>query len=135
MTSDRLPPMPALPDPLTGRDPAGLVPDFERLAAEIERTVIDTAAAARADMPGYSRAKARALAGYTLLIGEAHAAGELDADGLAREMEELDRMVMRFVRTMTALANTLAEALIDALAALLRRVLSLILGPLAVLPS
>lgn len=104
-------------------------PDFEALAGEIEATVHDTAAAAGGTLPAYSRAKARALAGFTLMTGEAYAAGRLDEDGMRRELDELDRMVIRFVRTITALANTLAEALIGALARLLRRALDRVLGP------
>jgi len=104
-------------------------PDFEALADEIEETVRRTAEGARATLPDYSRAKARAIAGFTLMIGEAYATGEIDEAGMRRELDELDRMVMRYVRTIRALANTLAEALIGALARLLRRALDALLGP------
>ena len=111
-------------------------PDFEALAQEIETTVRRTAGAARETLPGYSRDKARAIAGFTLMIGEAYAAGRLSEAQMARELAELDRMVMRFVRMITALANTLAEALVGTLSRLLRGVLDAILGPAGlVLPT
>jgi len=103
--------------------------DFESLATEIEATVERTARSARQTLPGYSRAKARAIAGFTLMIGEAHLTGRIDDAQMRREMAELDRMVLRFVRTMTALANTLGEALIGALSDLVHGVLDRALGP------
>jgi len=113
-----------------GPEPQAALPtEYEGLTREIEATVAESAAAARATLPDYSRAKARAIAGFTLLIGEAYADGRLDEAGMQREFGELERMVVRFVRMMTAMANTLTEAIVAAILTLLRRVLDAILGP------
>lgn len=69
---------------------------------------------------GYSTVKARATARYTILIGEAYAAGELTDEDLAAEVEELDRMAERFVRNLRALAHTAVERVFLAVAQTLR---------------
>lgn len=99
------------------------------IVTEIGRTVASVAQTDLALLHGYSRAKARAIAGYTLLIGEAHAAGQLSEADLAEEMEELDRMLARFVRNIEALASTLIERLLTAVAGVLRRVLDIYTVP------
>lgn len=69
---------------------------------------------------GYSRVKARTVARYALLIGEAYALGALTEDELRAEVEELDRMAERFVRNIRALAHTAVERVFAAVAEALR---------------
>jgi len=92
---------------------------IDTLAAEIGRTVSRILKTDIALLRGYSQAKARAIARFTTLIGEARAAGTLDAGQMKAEMEELERMVVRFVRNIRALATTAAESVLAGLARLL----------------
>jgi len=104
--------------------------DFDAIAAEIGQTVSSILATDIALVRGYSEAKARAIAGFTLMIGESYAGGRLSDAALAEELAELDRMVVRFVRNIAALATTTLERLIGGVAAVLRRVLGLFAVPL-----
>ena len=63
---------------------------------------------------GYSQAKAQSIARFTKLVGEGYASGEIDDAELAEELEEIDRMVDRFVRNLRALAHVTIERLIRA---------------------
>ncbi len=71
---------------------------------------------------GYSTVKARAIAQYALLTGEAYAAGDLDEAAFQEEMRELDRMAERFVRNIRALAHTSIERAFQVVSEILRRV-------------
>jgi len=68
---------------------------------------------------GYSQAKARAIASFTLLLGEGYAAGSISEEQMTQEMVELERMVARFVRNIQALATTTIERLLKGIADLL----------------
>ena len=78
---------------------------------------------------GYSQAKARAIASFTLQLGEGYASGNIGEEQMAQETEELERMVVHFVRNIQALATTTIERLLrgigDLLMATLRQVTGL----------
>ncbi|MFQ5565558.1 MAG: hypothetical protein ACE5EU_04270 [Paracoccaceae bacterium] len=103
--------------------------DFDQLTAEIGLVVSKILETDLALLRGYSQAKARAIASFTLLLGEGYAAGTVSEEQMAQEMEELERMVVRFVRNIQALATTTIERLLrgigDLLMATLRQVTGL----------
>jgi hypothetical protein len=103
--------------------------DFDTLTAGIGVAVSSIVSTDLALLRGYSRAKARAIASFTLLLGEGYAAGSISEEQMAQEMEELERMVVRFVRNIQALATTTVERLLrgigDLLMATLRQVIGL----------
>lgn len=97
--------------------------NFDSLAAEIGLVVSGILKTDLTLLRGYSQAKARAIASFTMLLGEAYAAGRMSDVQLAREMEELERMVVRFVRNIQALATTTIERVLRGVGALLMKVL------------
>ncbi|MHA1528285.1 MAG: hypothetical protein ACTSVG_04655 [Alphaproteobacteria bacterium] len=103
--------------------------DFDQLTAGIGLVVTRIVETDLALLRGYSQAKARAIASFTLLLGEGYAAGTISDQQMALEMEELERMVVRFVRNIQALATTTVERLLrgigDLLMATLRQVTGL----------
>lgn len=87
---------------------------------------------------GYSQAKARSIASFTLILGRAYAAGTMNQSQMEEEAAELERMVVRFVRNIQALAATTIERLLSGISQLLMGVLrqltglpALTLGPTA----
>ena len=103
--------------------------DFDQLTAGIGLAVSNIVSTDLALLRGYSRAKARAIASFTVLLGEGYASGSISDEQMAQEMEELERMVVRFVRNIQALATTTVERLLrgigDLLMATLRQVTGL----------
>jgi len=106
---------------------------FDKLTAEIGLVVSGILKTDLALLRGYSQAKARSIASFTLLLGEAYAAGRMSDEQMTRETAELERMVTRFVRNIRALATTTAERVLQGVGALLMRVLTGLTGltPLA----
>jgi hypothetical protein len=102
--------------------------NFDELTAEIGLVVSGILKTDLALLRGYSQAKARAIASFTLLLGEAYAAGGMSDDQMKRETEELERMVVRFVRNIQALATTTIERVLHGVGALLMRVLAGLTG-------
>ncbi len=102
--------------------------DFDTLTAGIGLTVTSIVSTDLALLRGYSRAKARAIASFTLLLGEGYAAGSITEEQMAQEMEELERMVVRFVRNIQALATTTIERLLRGIGDLLMAALSQVTG-------
>jgi hypothetical protein len=111
--------------------------NFDTLTGEIGLVVTRIVNTDLALLRGYSQAKARAIASFTLLLGEGFAAGSISEDQMNQEVAELERMVMRFVRNIQALATTTIERLLrgigDLLIATLRQVIGL--PALAMAPS
>jgi|GEM_PF-2438955 len=92
---------------------------LDTLTAEIGLVVTKIAATDLALLRGYSQAKARAIASYTLLLGEGYAAGTISDEQMTQEMAELERMVLRFVRNLQALATTTIERILGGIVDLL----------------
>lgn len=105
-----------------------MTPDLESFANEIGALIARIARTDLALLRGYSQDKARAIAGFSLLVGDAYARGEIDAEQMKMEMQELDRMVLRFVRNITALAATMAERVISGVRALVLGTLARLAG-------
>ena len=107
--------------------------NFDALTAEIGLVVAGILKTDLALLRGYSQAKARSIASFTLLLGEAYAAGNMSDEQMKRETAELERMVVRFVRNIQALATTTVERVLRGVGALLMRVLTGLTGltPLA----
>lgn len=101
---------------------------FDQLTAEIGVTVSQILRTDLALLRGYSEAKARAIARFTLFLGEGYAAGTISPAQFAREKEELERMVIRFVRNIQALATTTIERLISGVADVLVATLTQLTG-------
>ena len=112
---------------------------FDQLTAEIGLVVSKIVRADLALLRGYSQAKARAIASFTFVLGEGYAAGTIPEAQMKREMEELERMVIRFVRNIQALATTTIERVLrglgDLLMATLRQVTGLSNLPLPATPT
>ena len=102
--------------------------DFDTLTAGIGLTVTSIVSTDLALLRGYSQAKARAIASFTLLLGEGYAAGSISEEQMTREMEELERMVVRFVRNIQALATTTIERLLRGIGNLLMATLRQVTG-------
>lgn len=92
---------------------------FEQLTAEIGIVVTRILRADLALLAGYSQAKAQAIARFTVALGEGYAAGTMSEAELGREKEELERMVIRFVRNIQALATITIERLIHGISEVL----------------
>ncbi|MDH3669071.1 MAG: hypothetical protein OEN23_19320 [Paracoccaceae bacterium] len=92
---------------------------IDNLTAEIGLVVGQILKTDLALLKGYSQAKARAIASFTLILGRAHAAGTLSRAQLEDEAAELERMVVRFVRNLQALATTTVERLLGGISQLL----------------
>lgn len=101
---------------------------IQTLTAEIGAAVTGVLGRDVTLLRGYSQAKAGAIAGYTLMLGEALATGAVGADDLAEEMTEIDRMVARFVRNIEAIATTAIDRVIRAVGTVLMRVIDAALG-------
>lgn len=104
---------------------------FDQLTAEIGLVVSQILQTDLALVRGYSQAKAQAIARFTLVLGEGYAAGTIGKAQLGREREELERMVIRFVRNIQALATVTIERLIHGIT----EALSLTLRQLTGLPG
>jgi len=102
--------------------------NFDTLTGEIGLVVTRIVNTDLALLRGYSQAKARAIASFTLLLGEGFAAGSISEDQMNQEMAELERMVMRFVRNIQALATTAIERLLRGIGDLLMAVLGQVTG-------
>ena len=102
--------------------------DFDQLTAGIGAAVSTILSTDLALLRGYSRAKARAIASFTVLLGEGYASGSISDEQMAQEMEELERMVVRFVRNIQALATTTIERLLRGIGDLLMAALSRVTG-------
>ncbi len=102
--------------------------DFDTLTAGIGLAVSNIVSTDLALLRGYSQAKARAIASFTLPLGEGYAAGSISEEQMAQEMEELERMVVRFVRNIQALATTTIERLLRGIGDLLMAVLGQVTG-------
>jgi hypothetical protein len=102
--------------------------NFDALTSEIGLVVTSILNTDLALLRGYSQAKARAIAGFTLLLAEGHASGSISGEQLADEMTELERMVVRFVRNIQALAITAIERLLRGIGNLLMATLSQVTG-------
>ncbi len=100
----------------------------DQLTAEIGLVVARIVRTDLALLAGYSQAKAQSIARFTLMLGEGYAAGSISEAQLEREKEELERMVVRFVRNLQALATTTIERLLSGIAELLMTVLRQLTG-------
>jgi hypothetical protein len=108
---------------------------LDSLTAEIGLVVAKIAGTDLALLRGYSQAKARAIASFTLLLGEGYAAGSIGDEQMREEMTELERMVVRFVRNLQALATTTIERLLRSIGELLTATIRRLTGvPLLPLP-
>ena len=101
---------------------------FDALTAEIGLVVTSIVNTDLALLRGYSTAKARAIASFTMVLGEAYVAGKISEEQLDRETEELERMVTRFVRNIQGLATTTIQRLLRGLGDLLVRTLGGVTG-------
>jgi len=102
--------------------------NFDTLTSEIGLVVTKIVNTDLALLRGYSQAKARAIASFTLLLGEGYASGSISAAQMTQEMDELERMVVRFVRNIQALATTTIERLLRGVGDLLMTVLGQVTG-------
>ena len=102
--------------------------NFDTLTGEIGIVVTKIINTDLALLRGYSQAKARAIASFTLLLGEGYAAGSISEDQMAQEVVELERMVARFVRNIQALATTTIERLLSGIQNLLMTTLRQVTG-------
>jgi hypothetical protein len=76
----------------------------------------------------YSQAKARAIASFTVLLAEGYASGSISGEQMTEETAELERMVVRFVRNIQALAIPTIERLLRGIGDLLMATLSQVTG-------
>ena len=102
--------------------------NFDTLTGEIGLVVTRIVNTDLALLRGYSQAKARAIASFTLLLGEGYAAGSISEEQMAQEAVELERMVARLVRNIQALATTTIERLLRGIHDLLRTTLRQVTG-------
>ena len=102
--------------------------NFDTLTSEIGLVVTKIVNTDLALLRGYSQAKARAIASFTLLLGEGYASGSISAAQMTQEMDELERMVVRFVRNIQALAVTTIERLLRGIGNLLMATLTRVTG-------
>ncbi len=102
--------------------------ELDQLTARIGETVSGMLRTDLALLRGYSQAKARSIASFTLLIGEAYAAGSLSEAQMQEEMAELQRMTARFIRNIRALASTMAERVVGAVVGVLLATLRQLTG-------
>ena len=102
--------------------------NFDQLTGEIGLVVTRIVNTDLALLRGYSQAKARAIASFTLLLGEGYAAGTISEEQMTQEMDELERMVVRFVRNIQALATTTIERLLRGIGDLLMATLMQVTG-------
>ena len=102
--------------------------EFDTLTSQIGPVVTKIVNTDLALLRGYSQAKARAIASFTLLLGEGYASGSIGEEQMAQETEELERMVVRFVRNLQALATTTIERLLRGIGDLLMTTLRQVTG-------
>ena len=102
--------------------------NFDTLTAEIGLAVTRIVKTDLALLRGYSQAKARAIASFTVLLGEGYATGRVGEEQMTLEMVELERMVVRFVRNMQALATTTVERLLRSIGEVLSATLQRAVG-------
>jgi hypothetical protein len=102
--------------------------NFDTLTGEIGLVVTKIVNTDLALLRGYSQAKARAIASFTLLLGEGYAAGSISEEQMTHETVELERMVARFVRNIQALATTTIERLLRGIQDLLMTTLRQVTG-------
>ncbi len=102
--------------------------DFEQLTSEIGLVVSRIVKTDLALLKGYSQAKAQAIASFTLILGRAYANGAISDQEMQTELGELERMVVRFVRNIEALAVTTVERLLRGIGELLFRTLTGLAG-------
>jgi enamine deaminase RidA (YjgF/YER057c/UK114 family) len=102
--------------------------NFDTLTDEIGLVVTRIVSTDLALLRGYSQAKARAIASFTLLLGEGYASGSIGEEQMAQEADELERMVVRFVRNIQALATTTIERLLRGIGDLLMTTLRQVTG-------
>lgn len=102
--------------------------EFNTLTGEIGRVVTTIAQTDLALLRGYSQAKARAIARYTLLLGKGYASGSISEAQMAEEKDELERMVVRFVRNIQALATTTIERILRGIGSVLTSALRQLTG-------
>jgi hypothetical protein len=76
----------------------------------------------------YSQSKARAIASFTVLLAEGYASGSISGEQMTEEIAELERMVVRFVRNIQALAIPTIERLLRGIGDLLMATLSQVTG-------
>lgn len=101
---------------------------IDKLTADIGLVVSQILETDLALLKGYSVAKAQAISRFTLTLGEGYAAGTISDAQLAQEKEEIERMVIRFVRNIQALATTTIERLIAGVAGVLATALRQLTG-------
>jgi hypothetical protein len=102
--------------------------NLDALTSEIGLVVTSILNTDLALLRGYSQAKARAVASFTLLLAEGYAGGSISSEQVAEETAELERMVVRFVRNIQALAITTVERLLRAIGNLLMATLTRVTG-------
>ena len=102
--------------------------NFDTLTSEIGLVVTGILNTDLALLRGYSQAKARAIASFTLLLAEGYASGSISSEQMTDETAELERMVVRFVRNIQALAITTIERLLRGIGNLLMATLSQVTG-------
>ena len=102
--------------------------NFDTVTGEIGLVVTKIVNTDLALLRGYSQAKARAIASFTLLLGEGYAAGSISEEQMTHETVELERMVARFVRNIQALATTTIERLLRGIQDLLMTTLRQVTG-------
>ena len=102
--------------------------NLDALTSEIGLVVTSILNTDLALLRGYSQAKARAIASFTLLLAEGYAGGSISTEQVAEETAELERMVVRFVRNIQALAITTIERLLRAIGNLLMATLTRVTG-------
>lgn len=102
--------------------------NFDALTSEIGLVVTSILNTDLALLRGYSEAKARAIASFTTLLAEGYAGGSISSEQMTDETAELERMVVRFVRNIRALAITTIERLLRGIGALLMATLSQVTG-------
>jgi hypothetical protein len=67
---------------------------LDALTSEIGLVVTSILSTDLALLRGYSQAKARAIASFTLLLAEGYASGSISSEQIAEETVELERMVV-----------------------------------------
>jgi hypothetical protein len=102
--------------------------NLDALTSEIGLVVTSILNTDLALLRGYSQARARAVASFTLLLAEGYAGGSISSEQVAEETAELERMVVRFVRNIQALAITTVERLLRAIGNLLMATLTRVTG-------
>jgi hypothetical protein len=101
---------------------------LDALTSEIDLVVTSILSTDLTLLRGYSQAKGRAIASFTLLLAEGYASGSISSEQIAEETVELERMVVRFVHNIQALAITTIERRLRGIGNLLIATLSQVTG-------